>query len=201
MAEQTYSIDQDLKEAEAMVKGLENYLQGDELYGKVGGGGFFGGGSMPSLTVGALVMRLRRLRLFREQMTPQEQARLETVERQHDAVRQEWRLHYEAKLLREANSRLDAMRTFFQEIQESPALASGIYKPEIQRRTIVQEILTEMEALGIASAELDTKAKQMDSRLRSAAPEQTPFLWSNDLQPAYPQREYWWLYTKPRERA
>jgi hypothetical protein len=201
MAEQNYTIDQDLKEAEAMVKGLESYLQGDDLYGKVGGGGLFGGGNMPSLTVGALVMRLRRLHLFREQMSHAQRARLDAITTQHDSIRKEWRVHYEAKLLREANSRLDAMRGFFQEIQDSPSMAAGIYKPEIQRRTIVQEILTEMESLGIQSADLDGKVRQIDSRLRSAAPEQTAFLWADALQSAYPQREYWWLYTKPREHA
>lgn len=200
MAAQTYSVDQDLKEAEAMVKGLEAYLQGDELYGTIRGG-IFGSGNMPSLTIGALLLRLRRLRLFRDQMTPEQVARLQAVEAQHEAIRKEWRMHYEAKLLREANSRLDAMRPFFQEMQESPALAASSYKPEILRRTIVQEILTEMEALDIHSADLEAKARQIDSRLRSSAPEATSFLWADSLQPAYPQREYWWLYTKPRERA
>ncbi len=201
MAEQTYTIEQDLKEAEAMTKGLEDYLHGDELYGRVGGGGLFGGGNMPSLTIGALLMRLRRLRLFRDQMAPAQQARLEAIEKQHHAIRQEWRVHYEQKLLREANSRLDAMRTFFQEIQESPASAAGNYKPEVQRRSIVQEILTEMDALDIQSADLDAKVRQIDSRLRAAAPEAASFLWAASLQPAYPQRDYWWLYTKPRERV
>jgi hypothetical protein len=201
MAEQTYSIDQDLKEAEAMVKGLENYLQGDELYGRVGGGGLFGGGNMPSLTVGALLMRLRRLGLFRNEMSPEQHARLDAIKNQFELIRKEWRAHYEAKLLREANSRLDAMRPYFQEIQDSPATAAGNYKPELLRRTVVQEILQEMESLGIHSADLDNKVRQMDSRLRSAAPQQSPFLWASSLQSAYPQREFWWLYSKPREKA
>ena len=200
MADQSYSIDQDLKEAEAMVKGLENYLQSDEVYGKVGGG-IFGGGNMPSLTAGALVMRVRRLSFFRDQMKPDQQKRLDTLQSQFEAVRKEWRMHYEAKLLREANSRLDATRGFFQEMQESAATGASGWRAEVLRRTIVQEIIKEMDALGIASADLDNKARQIDSRLRSAAPEQTKFLWADALEPVYPQREFWWLYTKPRERV
>jgi hypothetical protein len=146
-------------------------------------------------------MRLRRLHLFRDQMTPAQQARLDSIEAQHEAIRKEWRVHYEAKLLREANSRLDAIKPFFQEMFESPAQAASGYKPEILRRTIVQEILTEMETLGIQSADLDSKMRQIDSRLRGSAPQQTKFLWADALESAYPQREYWWLYTKPREKA
>lgn len=200
MSEQTYSIDDDLKEAQAMAKGLEQYLPGSELYGRVGGGGLFGGGSMPSLTVGALLMRLRRLRLFEQQMSADQRAKLADIETQHAAAHKEWRRHYEEKLLREANSRLDAMRNYFEEVRDAAAAAESNYRPEILRRTIVQEILIAMEELGIKSAELTTKARSTDSRLRSVGLEESGFLWADALQSAYPQQEYWWLYRKPRAR-
>ncbi|HLV37044.1 MAG TPA: hypothetical protein VKY59_18105, partial [Spirillospora sp.] len=66
------------------------------------------------------------------------------------------------------------------------------------RRTIVQDILATMAELGIQSAELDDKVRQTDSRLSSVASEHTGFLWDPQLEPAYPQKDYWWLYRKPR---
>jgi len=199
MSEATYSIDEDLKEAQAMVKGLESYLQGSELYGRVGGGGIFSGGNMPSLTLGALIMRLRRLNLFRDQMTPSQQSQLDTIEQQHEKARKDWQAHYEKWLLKEANSRLDAMNAYFQEIRDTPGMASSAYKPEIQRRTIVQEILGAMDELGIRSADLDSKARKIDSRLRGVGLQSSDFVWASALQPAYPQKVYWWLYSKPRQ--
>lgn len=199
MSEVTYTIDNDLKEAQAMVKGLESYLQGSELYGRVGSGGFFSGGTMPSLTLGALLMRLRRLRLFYDQMTPSQQSQLEAIEEQHEKARKEWRAHYEKWLLKEANSRLDAMTPYFQEVRDTPTLAAGAYKPEAQRRTIVQEILDAMEELGIRSADLEAKARKIDSRLRGLGLQPSEFIWASALEPAYPQKVYWWLYSRPRQ--
>lgn len=199
MSDANYSIETDLKEAQAMAKGLGSYLQGNELYGRVGGGGIFSGGNMPSLTVGALLMRLRRLRLLRDQMTPSQQSQLDEIESQHDATCKEWRAHYDNWLIKEANSRLDAMGAYFQESRDTPAAAAGAYKPEALRRTIVQEILDFMEESGVRSADLDAKARKIDSRLRGVGLQPSDFIWADALQPAYPQKVYWWLYSKPRQ--
>lgn len=199
MAEHNYLIEEDLREAEAMTRGLENYLAGNELYGSVGGG-FFTMGNMPSLTVGALVMRLRRLGILREQMNAEQATRYETVVHQHRDIRQEHLQQYEAKLLREANSRLDAMRAYFQETAERPSMAASTYKPELLRRTIVQEIMGAMGELGITSSELKSKAGQIDGRLHTIANQPDGFQWDRTLEPAYPKAEYWWLYHRPRER-
>src|SRR3990172_2368406 len=114
-----YSIDRDLKETEAMAGALASYVRSDELYGRVGSGGMFAGRDMPSLTVGALLMRLRRLNALRDEMTDSQVARLKKAESQHGAVSNEWRRHYQQKMLREANSRLDAMSAFFDECDKS----------------------------------------------------------------------------------
>lgn len=194
-----YSIEQDLKEAEAMAAHLERYLEGDQLYGSAGGGGIFGSGNMPALTPGALLLRLRRLDLFRDRMTPEQRQRLESAAALHEQVRRAHRVRYTERLRYEANSRLDAMRTFFQEASENPAAAFGIYRPELLRRTIVQEILPALDALDALTPELVSKARRIDSLLRGAASQPTDFLWDAALEPAYPRETFWWLYQKPRE--
>lgn len=191
-----YSVDQDLREAEAMTKGLENYLKGDTLYASTGGG-FLAFGSMPTLTVGALLMRLRRLGVLRMDLSAEQRERLHELNRQHEGIRDEYRAHYEKKMLWEANSRLDSIRQYFSDAA-TPDGAANNYPPEQLRRTIVQDLLAAMEDLGIQSAELDSKVNQIDSRLNGIATERTGFLWDSQLEPAYPQKEYWWLYRKPR---
>ena len=193
---QDYSIETDITEAEAMVKGFERYLKSNEVYGSAGGG-IFGFGQMPSLTAGALAMRLRRLGVLEAQLDDQQRDRLAAVNRQHDAICTEWQAHYEKKLLREANSRLDSMRHYFQEIGQGQDAVSN-YPPEQLRRTIVQEILTVMDALKIESADLDTKRNYIDDRLQGVALDPTGFQWASILEPAYPEKEYWWLYRQPR---
>jgi len=194
-----YSVDQDLKEAEAMAGGLERYLEGSQLYGSAGGGGIFGSGSLPALTIGALLLRLRRLEALRGRLTDAQQSRLDAAAELHARVRREHRVRYTDRLRYEANSRLDAMRTFFQEAAEKPTAAFSIYRPELLRRTIVQEILSALAALEAETDDIATKARRIDAQLRGVASQPCPFLWDAVLEPVYPREAFWWLYHKPRE--
>lgn len=193
MAEQKYSIDRDLREAAAMVKALTPYIYENELYGNIGG---FFGGDMPKLTLGGLLMRLRRLLALRGQMNDTQRAQLEQLIARNDEVRREWSVHYEGKMLREANSRLDAMKAFFDECRDNRRLCGNAYLPEAMRRTLVEELRLAMEQQHITSAELDNKVRGTDRKLRGYV-EPTPFLWDQVLKDIYPQDTFWWLYHRP----
>lgn len=190
-----YKLDQDLKEAVKMAEGLDDYIRQDELYGNIGGG-FFSGGNMPKLTVGALLLRLRRLDAMRTQMTADQHTDLRNAQENLRRVRKEWNMHYEQKLVREALSRLEAMRAFFRECTESKSLCANIYKPELLRRTIVQEILLEMKDQNIQSEEVDKTVKDIDGKLRGFIVK-ADFQWSDELAPLYPPADFWWLYAAP----
>ena len=194
---EVYTIKRDLGELEAMVKNLENYVRGDTLYGSAGGAGFFSGGRMPSLTVGAVLMRLRRLDVLHNQMDDAQIHRFEATQEKHAHVADEWRLHYTGKMTREANSRLDAMHAFFEECTTSPKLCANVYRPELLRRTIVQEILIAMDEINMAvEDDLKQKLNGTDGRLRQFV-KPSEFQWAEQLQPAYDQKTFWWLYQQP----
>mgnify|MGYP001279756330 CR=1 FL=1 len=195
MPEQTYSIDEDLKEARAMAQSLEDYVRGSELYGRAGGG-FFSFSRMASLTVGALLMRLRRLRAFWEQLTPEQREILQAAENQHEQTRREWRRHYDEKMVREAHSRLDAMQHFFEECRDDPKLCARVYLPEALRRTIVQELWHAIDEAGIPNNDLAAKMRRVDASLRRYT-QSDDFLWDAQLQEVYPRDIYWWLYARP----
>ena len=198
-----YQIERDLKEAESMADALEEYVRGNQLYGNASGGIF---ANMPSLTIGALATRLRRLDVLRPHLSAKQQETLNHAMRQHTSVQQEWRYHYEEKIKHEAHSRLDAMRTFFRECADSTRLCASVYPPEVLRRTVVQEVLRLMNELNISMQDkdaennngddLETKLRGTDSKLRGLV-KPHPFLWDDILQPAYPKDEFWWLYNKP----
>jgi hypothetical protein len=191
----TYNPDRDLDEAAAMVEGLGDYVRGNALYGSTGGGGVFSS-NMPSLTVGALLLRLRRLRALEDKLTPAQRERLSQTEHTHADVRREWRLHYTEKLTQEALSRLKAMEIFFEECNESPRSCAANYPPEAMRRTIVQEIIGAMQALDVPLKDVNVEAHKVDGRLRRFT---TPgnFIWAETLEQAYPRSEFWWLYAAP----
>ena len=104
MSERKYSIDNDLKEAQRMIEALEPYVYQDQLYMPISGGGIFS--PMPALTIGAVLLRLRRLDALRGPMTDNQQTTLDALLDQNRKVWNEWRVHYEKKLAEEANSRL-----------------------------------------------------------------------------------------------
>ena len=194
MSAQTYSADRDLAEAESMAASLDTYVREDTLYGHVGG--WFGSGKMPSLTIGALLLRLRRLKLLRDRLTPAQQQQLDAIQARHDAVRREWSVHYHQKMLREARSRLEAMRAFFEECEDDPRVCAGNYPPELLRLTIAHELASELESAGADSDGLDGLLRLADSRVR-ALTQPADFQWPAALQPLYPKDVYWWLYARP----
>jgi uncharacterized membrane-anchored protein YhcB (DUF1043 family) len=188
-----YNLAQDLKEALSMAEGLENYVRGTELYGNAGGGFF---ANMPSLTIGALVMRLRRLALLADQLSDAQSKQLDKANDYFAHTQREWNVHFGEKALKEANSRLDAMRTFFQECAQSNKSCAGNYPPEILRRTIVQELVQVIADNRLENDELSDKLKGTDGKLRGIV-KPSPFIWAAPLQAVYPPATYWWLYQRP----
>lgn len=192
----TYKIQTDIKEAKAMVESLEDYVRGDQLYGHAEGGFF---SRFPSLTVGALVMRLRRLQAFQDNLSDAQQRQLDGILQMWQETREEWRLHYEEKVVREALSRIDSMKAFFRECTDSMLNCHNNYRPELLKRTIVQELLREMDALNIDNDEVDTFVKMADNKLHQFM-RKDKFQWADQLKAVYPEDEFWWLYQKPPKK-
>ncbi len=184
-----YDLEKDLREAEAMVAGLENYLRSEPLYGSVGGG--FSFQRMPALTVGALELRLRRLGLLASD-------RARALQAQRDAVHEEWPLHYRRKLEREAHSRLDTMGRYLQDMAGEPAQAARNWQPELLRRSIVEELRRVMARAGRHEETLEAKARWTDALLLTIADEPCDFLWDPQLEAVYPPADFPWLYRRPR---
>jgi hypothetical protein len=179
-----------------MIGSLAGYLRRDELYGSVGGG-FLTGGSSPQLTIGAVLMRLRRLKVLSDRLNDSQQQKLQALDAQHSEIRNDNTERYIARMEREALSRLKAMSPFFEECGKDMSNCARNYNPEVLRRTIVQEILLSMDASNIQSEEVDSLVAKTDRRLRTFVQE-TGFLWDEELEPAYPKETFWWLYMAPR---
>jgi hypothetical protein len=190
-----FSPEKDLKEPEAMACGLSEYVRGDALYGSAGGG-LFGAGAMPSLTIGALLMRLRRLEALAGQLSAAQRERLSQARRTQQAVQSDWRTHYEEKASREALSRLDAIRMYFQECTSQPTLCAGAYGPEALRRTIVEELMAPLATQPADTKTVTDRARAVDAHLRGLLVVEG-FVWDPALQPVYPREQFWWLYMRP----
>ncbi|GAB1420679.1 hypothetical protein MASR2M15_07900 [Anaerolineales bacterium] len=190
-----YSIEQDLTELKGMLIGLEDYIQGNQLYGNSGHGAF-GSGNLPSLTIGSLLLRMRRLSEFQSEMTDKELNTFNNLRASYQEIHQRWKNLMEAKMEHEINSRLDTMQAYFKESIENPALGASAYPTEAQRRTITQELLRILDQTGIDKKPLLRKAQQMDSKLKQFV-QVKGFIWDDRLKEVYPADEFWWLYIRP----
>lgn len=187
MSEQSYSLDRELKEAQVMASALVPYVYENDVYGKIGM-------NQPPLTIGSLLLRIRRLKGLRTQMNSGQAATLDQVIAQHDSAKKEWAMAYAKKLTQEGEVRLRDLNTYFSECREDPAVCANNYLPEAQRRTMLYEIA---QALPAADAPaLETKIKAADSMLRRYV-KASDFVWSDTLKPIYPQDTFWWLYSRP----
>jgi hypothetical protein len=189
MGEQNYSIDSDLKEAQIMTSALTPYVYEEELYGKVGA-------SMPRLTLGALLLRLRRLETLRGKMNSAQVGLLDQIEAQHESVRREWTTHYNQKLVQEASARLRDMQTYLKECREDPKACAGAYMPEALRRTMIQEVIQAAPEAELQGSDVAMRVKEVDGGLRRYV-QKSDFIWSDILRAAYPVETYWWLYSRP----
>jgi hypothetical protein len=191
----SYAIDRDLQELAKMGDALAKYIPSDTLYMSVSGG-FFSASTMPQLTIGAFLMRARRLTHLCQQLTPTQQATLDHAIAQHDDVRKEWAVHYEKKAVREGLSRLKSMTEFFRECRDSLKLCANSYGTEALRRTIVQELLIAMSDYGYDTSEIIAQTRTTDGELRRWITE-SGFFWDSQLQAIYPRDTFWWLYGQP----
>ena len=189
----SYSLERDLRELALMGAALGDYLPAPELYRRIGAG------NLPQLTLGAFLLRARRLRHFRDAMDSGQQAALSKALAQHNAGRREWTLHYQDKLKREADSRLRAMRAFFGECAESMRDCAAAWPAEAARRTLIQEILMAMDDGDDKDARL-RDVRRCDAALRRLLM-RCDFVWSPGLAPVYPRDVFWWLYARPEATA
>lgn len=187
-----YRIERDLYHTLTMCQVFEDYVRSDQLYGYAAG--LFS--NMPSMTIGSLVMRLRRIDTLRMHMPDSKKKKLDNALDKYLQVRTDWLYHFENKIKQEAHSRVDAMKGFFYECSDNIRNCIGIYKPEIMRRTIVQELVREMDILNIRDGELLAKITETDDKLQRVT-EKADFQWADILIPAYDEDEFWWLYHSP----
>lgn len=193
-----YDLERDLSQLERMTESLPDYLLGDAIYMPVGG--FFRASTMPQLTLGALLLRRRRLSELCSSLKRSQAARLDAALGLHDQAQAEWTVHYEKKLKQEVPSRLKVMRGFFADCNESPRDCAPAYPVEALRRTVVQEILLALDEFGYDPSELTARAQPTDTALRRVL-RAGDFIWSQRLTAVYPRETFWWLYGSPDAKS
>ena len=182
------SFEYDLRYLQAGIDQLEAYLLAKDLYWPVGISAASKETPYPQLTIGGLLLSLKRLQA--NARSPEQQASLAKVEQQLDTVRTRWRVAWENKAAQDFHARLNLWRDFLEDYSDRPSAHYDRYSYEVGRR--VQLALLQDSAGKLPAAEIEL-LKGLDALLRSVfVPGK--FIWDESLASSFPQTDFWYLY-------
>ena len=183
----------DLVIAETEAAELEDYIIDDELYRTTTARTSEGDQSL-KMTGGDLLARLHRLQAIRSELTPEQQQRLDVVQKAVDATIYSLRTRFHDRLKREVKARLDSLKWFLDDVAQDARRARTEYPFEIRNRQRIEEIKKELGA--DLTPDLANAISQLDQRLRMLTAAGN-FVWDARLKSAYPANPYWYLYVTP----
>lgn len=187
-----YDPESDLRALEAMAANLTPYVYEEALFGTLSP-------NLPKLTVGALLLRLYRLKGLEDQLDPDQQNRLHDAQMNFERLRSEWITHYEAKIEQEIQSRLRTFKAFLNDYADNNALVREGYPAEAIHRTMLYHLSEEARHLEIWTDDFEDELDRQDGRLRAILAAGGEFLWAETLESLYPKSTFWWLYGYPQD--
>lgn len=183
----------DLQIAEAMTAELEDYIIKDDLYRTVIVR-IPGDDHNLQMTGGDLLTRLRRLTAVRDQLAPDLQARVDTVDATARKVIYSLRGRFHDRLKREMKARLDSLKWFLEDCATEPQRCRAEFPFEMRNRQRIEEILRELD--GELPSELKQALQAIDHRIRMVT-HPSSFIWDERLETVFPRHPYWYLYVSP----
>jgi hypothetical protein len=140
------------------------------------------------LTIGYLMLARQRLKAL-PQDDPRQDALREANER-IDQVRTRWRANWGRKAEKEFNKRLNLWNNYVNDLLDDTGRQLSGY-PEASRWRVMLKFLKD-EAARIDPAGI-AAVNGLDRRLRTVGRD-GPFVWEPEIEPAFPQEDYWYLY-------
>ncbi len=152
--------------------------------------------TMPPMTIGGVLMRLRRLEMLREQLSAEEQHRLDAARSTFDAALVEKVVRFEQRAHDELHARLREWTTYLRDLPGKSAADN--YVGKVDGRVVIAELAAKLDEPPYHQApRLAADMAAVDNRLRALwAP--GGFVWDAVWEAAYPPDRFWYLYGVPR---
>ena len=129
-----------LLEAEKMADQLEDYLLSDKLFWQISVETPLGT-RQPKMTLGSLYERMQFLREHRDELGPNDRARLEKIEQAWRAAQQHFPEQWQEKLRREYKSYMNNWKYFLEQRASNPERWAQEYKFEVRNRERARLVL------------------------------------------------------------
>jgi uncharacterized protein YukE len=169
---------------------LESYLLSPEVFWRMSGPG-----ELPSLTLGGLELARQAVAAMARSLKPPAREQAEQVFGQLDGIRSQWRTAWQRKAAAELKVRVNQWKAYLQDLADA-VRESDSYSQEVRNRAMAAYLLEEA-ADQPETAEIRRSLELLDARLRVRF-EPGPFVWERSLEVAYPAKEFWFLYGRPK---
>lgn len=183
-------LNYELSYLSAGLEELEPYLLSDELFWHVSTPPHLH--TFPMLTIGNLLLTSANLKglLATQQLSPTQKTEYARFARRLQEMRRKWAVAWEKKAAHEYQSRLRQWLIYLNELKSKPDDNAPYYSTEVRNRALL-ELLKDSSP---ESAQPDIK--DLDAVLRAKLTG-SDFIWAEEIQPGFPQEEFWFLYGKP----
>ena len=183
----------DLEIVEGMIPELEDYIIKDDVYRTVIIPTSAGDQNI-RMTGGDLLARLHRLSGAKDELTPEQQQRLEQAKQKAEQIIYSLKTRFNQRLQREMRARLDSLRWFLDECADDKQRCRVEWPFEMRNRQRIEEIVKQLGK--DLPEDLATELRQIDRRIRETG-RPSGFVWSPRVQKIYPRDQYWYLYMLP----
>lgn len=184
----------DLVILQAMARHLDKYLSRDRVYLPMAVD-TPEGPKWPTMSIGAMLMRLARLRARADALSPEQRASLKEIEEEMERARRWYPDAYRDRAVREISSLVHSWRWFLDDCYGNIERCREVYPAEARIRTTIQLLV---DHLGESEVPAQTREQiwLLDNRLHGHF-QPGEFIWPPELASVFPRSRFWWLYGMP----
>ena len=153
--------------------------------------------NMPRLTIGGYLMRKRRLSALRENLSIEDQARLDEAIEQFNDTLDERVVRFEKRAHQELHMRIAEWIGILRDLKRRAAAEVNYYAGIVDTRIVIKELLDQLQTPPYKLEEGVHEEVTTIDRLMKRRFTSSDFVWDHIWEAAYPQNEYWWLYGRP----
>ncbi|MCA9925016.1 MAG: hypothetical protein KC421_21725 [Anaerolineales bacterium] len=184
-------LERDLEIFSAMSAEMGDYLNSDVLFWPMITGG------MPQLTLGGALMRQFRLLALAHTLEPAGQQQLNQAVSLFNQALVERVVRFEQKANKEIEARIRQWGEYLRDLGRERNASRAGYNTAVETRLMLAAIVEKLQKRPYQlHPRIMPRIDLLDGNLRRFW-EPGQFVLAEELQPAYPQADFWWLYGLP----
>lgn len=183
-------IDADLAFCAAMTAEIEDYLRSKVLFWEPRRNQP-GRAALPKLTLGGLLLALRRLETLPDAPNSNQTARQSLA-----AQKSQWQLRYTRKLAQEVNSRLNTWAWFLSDCAGWNEDCIAHYAYQVGVRVKLDLLLAELSECGAEPTKKNERLASLDASLQVHF-KPGDFIWPTRLAAGFPAERFWYVWGRP----